>query len=153
MVRKRHNPLKRLQTQAEIAVHDLALVMSFADEYVDLLKIKTGKPVRIGQACADALNNMQFNWFIILAVYCIESNGKRKLITQPLPMIGRYRHDELTAFLRDAHQAMQDEAAKQNEVVNAGWAAVPVRRMSEEELTAHMVALLDDEKHWQYKPE
>jgi hypothetical protein len=45
--RKPHNRIKRLITQSKLAVRDLALVMTFSDELVDLVKYKTGKPITI----------------------------------------------------------------------------------------------------------
>lgn len=148
--RKKHNPVKRLVTQSRIAVSDLALVMTFADELVECVKAKTGKPVGIGNSVAQALNQTGFKWFILLAVYCLESNGKRKLVTKPLQMTACYRHDQLTKYLRESHQNMQDECEKHNHVVNAGWTAVPVP-YDAEAMEADLVRLLDDERHWQYR--
>lgn len=148
--RKKHNQVKRLVTQSRIAVSDLALVMSFADELVECVKAKTGKPVGIGYSVAEALNRTGFKWFILLAVYAIESNGKRKLVTKPLQMTANYRHDQLTEYLRESHQDMQDECAKHNEVINAGWAAVPVS-YDAGAMEADLVRLLDDERNWQYR--
>lgn len=149
--RKTHNKIKRLITQSKIAVRGIALVMSFADKLVDCVNQKTGKPILIGPAVAEALNRTQFQWFVILAVYCLESNGKRKMVTLNLPLKAEYRHDELTEFLSSTHQQMQDECASKMTVINSGWAAVPVPKDSEEVMEADLVKLLDDEKHWSYK--
>ena len=149
--RKPHNKIKRLITQSKIAVRGIALVMSFSDKLVDCVNQKTGKPILIGPAVADALNRTQFKWFVILAVYCTERNGKRKLVTLNLPLKAEYRHDELTEFLSATHQNMQDECAAKMTVINSGWAAVPVPKDSEEVLEADLVKLLDDERHWNYQ--
>ena len=149
--RKPHNKIKRLITQSKIAVRGIALVMSFSDKLVDCVNQKTGEPILIEPAVADALNRTQFKWFVILAVYCLESSGKRKLGTLNLPLKAEYRHDELTGFLSATHQQMQDECAAKMTVINSGWAAIPVPKDSEEVMEADLVKLLDDEKHWRYK--
>lgn len=149
MKRKKHNPVKRLIRQSKIAVMDLALTMSFADELVELQKYKTGEFVACGHSVAQALNRTAFRWFVVLAVYCIESNGKRKLVTQPLKLEADYKHDALTDFLRDAHQKMQDECRSKCQVINAGWAAAPVPT---DDIEPYLVKLLDEERHWNYIP-
>lgn len=148
MKRKSHNPIKRLIRQSKIAVMDLALTMSFADKFVELQKYKSGEFVPCGQSIAQALNKTAFNWFILLAVYCIESNGKRKLVTQPLKLEAAYKHNDLTELLRDVHQKLQDECRSKCQVINAGWAAAPVPT---DDIESHLVRLLDDERHWRYE--
>lgn len=149
--RKAHNPTKRLITQSKIAVSDLCLVMSFANELVECVKYKTGKIVGISQSVAQALNKTAFEWYVILAVYCLESKGKQKLVTQPLKLTAPYRHDQLTDYLREAHQKMQDECESKMKVVNAGWVAVPVPYASPEEMDLDLIKILNDEMHWSYK--
>jgi len=149
--RKPHNRIKRLITQSKLAVRDLALVMSFADELVDLVKQKTGKPVQIGPAVAEALNRTAFDWFVMLAVYCIENNGKQKLVMLPLKLKAAYRHDQLTEYLRAEHQRMIDECKAVMTVVNAGWAAIPVPYGTEEEMERDLLRLLDTDKHWNHR--
>lgn len=149
--RKPHNRIKRLITQSKLAVRDLALVMTFADKLVDLVKQKTGKPVQIGPAVAQALNRTAFDWFVVLAVYCLESNGKQKLVMQPLKLKAAYRHDQLSEYLRTEHQRMIDECKAVMTVVNAGWAAIPVPYGTDEEMEQDLLRLLDVDKHWNYR--
>lgn len=54
--RKAHNPVKRLITQSQIAVSDLALVMTLSDKLVDVVSHKTGLPVAISQSVAQAFD-------------------------------------------------------------------------------------------------
>lgn len=149
--RKSHCKIKRLITQSKLAVRDLALVMTFADKLVDLVKQKTGKPVQIGPAVAEALNRTAFDWFVVLAVYCLESNGKQKLVMQPLKLTAAYRHEQLTEYLRTEHQRMIDECKAVMAVVNAGWSAIPVPYGTEEQMEQDMLRLLDVDKHWNYR--
>lgn len=126
--RKRHNPTKRLLTQSRIAVSDLMLTMrlSVADKGVDVRKYKTNTPVAIGQSVATALGSCAFKWGVLLVVYAQESNGKLKTVTQWTRLAATYRHDELTDWLRAEHQAMIDNAKRFNQVIDAGWLALPV---------------------------
>lgn len=122
--RKAHNQTKRLITQTLIAVKDLALTMRLSkDEKVDLVSCKTKKPVKhISPALAKALGETAFKWSVLLVVWCKESNGKDKILTQ-LIKTAAYRHEALTDFLKQEHQAMIDSC--KCEVVDAGWAAQP----------------------------
>jgi hypothetical protein len=149
--RKAHCRIKRLITQSKLAVRDLALVMTFSDELVDLIRYKTGKPITISQSVADALNMTSFDWFVVLAVFCIESNGKQKLVMQPLKFTAAYRHDQLTELLRAEHQRMINECKLVMTVLNAGFAAIPVPYGTEEQMEQDMLRLLDVERHWNYR--
>jgi hypothetical protein len=149
--RKSHNPIKRLITQSKIAVRDVALVMTFADDYVELVKQKSGKPVQCGQSVAAALDRTAFDWFVVLVVYCLESNKKQKLVMQPLKLSAPYRHSDLTDFLRAEHQRMIDECKLVMTVLNAGFAAIPVPYGTEEEMERDLLRLLDVGKHWDHR--
>ena len=122
--RKAHSQTKRLITQTLIAVKDLALTMRLSkDEKVDLVSCKTKKPVKqISPALAKALGETAFKWSVLLVVWCKESNGKDKTLTQ-LIKTAAYRHEDLTDFLKQEHQAMIDSC--KCEVVDAGWSAQP----------------------------
>lgn len=151
--RKPHNAVKRLITQSKIAVRDLALIMTFADKYVELVKQKSGKPVQIGQSVASALDRTAFDWFVVLVVYCLERNGKQKLVMQPLRLKAAYKHSDLTEYLKAEHQRIIDECAQKMDVINAGFGAIPVPYGDEEEMERDLLKLLDDEKHWAYRGE
>lgn len=145
--RKAHNATKRLIRQSQIAVSDLALTMTLNDKVVEVVSYKTGKPVAISQSVAQAFDKTSFKWFVILAAYCLESNGKQKLVTLPIQLQAAYRHHALTDFLREAHQELINEAKKQNQVINAGWLALPVppKALDEDSLVK---MLLDKEEYW-----
>ncbi len=145
--RKAHCAVKRLIRQSQIAVSDLALVMTLNEKLVDVVSYKTGKPVAISQSVAQAFDKTSFKWFVMLAVYCIESNSKQKLITLPIQLQAAYKHDQLTDFLREAHQELIDKAKEHNEVINAGWLALPVapKQLDEDNLVK---LLLDKQEYW-----
>ncbi len=145
--RKAHCATKRLIRQSHIAVSDLALTMTLKDKMVDVVSYKTGKPVAISQSVAQAFSQTSFKWFVMLAVYCLESNGKQKLVTLPIQLQAAYKHDQLTDFLRESHQELIDEAKRQNEVINAGWFALPVvpKALDEDGLVK---MLLDKNENW-----
>ena len=56
-------------------------------------------------------------------------------------------HDQLTDFLRDAHQELIDKAKEHNQVINAGWFALPVppKSLDEDKL---VTLLLDKQEYW-----
>lgn len=145
--RKAHCAVKRLIRQSQIAVSDLALVMTLNEKLVDVVSYKTGKPVAISQSVAQAFDKTCFKWFVMLAVYCLESNSKQKLITLPIQLHAAYKHHQLTDFLREAHQELIDKAKEHNEVINAGWFALPVspKQLDEDSLVK---LLLDKQEYW-----
>lgn len=145
--RKAHCEVKRLIRQSQIAVSDLALVMTLNEKLVDVVSYKTGKPVDVKTSIVQALDKTSFKWFVMLAVYCLESNGKQKLITLPIQLQAAYKHHQLTGFLRDAHQELIDKAKEHNEVINAGWFALPVapKQLDEDSLVK---LLLDKQEYW-----
>lgn len=145
--RKAHNPVKRLIRQSQIAVSDLALVMTLNERLVDVVSYKTGKPAAISQSVAQAFDKTSFKWLVMLAVYCLESNGKQKLITLPIQLQAAYKHHQLTDFLRAEHQELIDKAKEHNEVINAGWFALPVapKSLDEDKL---VTLLLDKQEYW-----
>ena len=145
--RKAHNPVKRLIRQSQIAVSDLALVMTLNERLVDVVSYKTGKPVAISQSVAQAFDKTSFKWLVMLAVYCLESNGKQKLITLPIQLQAAYKHEQLTDFLRESHQELIDKAKEHNDVINAGWFALPVapKQLDEDGLVK---LLLDKQEYW-----
>lgn len=149
MVRKKHNPIKRLIRQSHIAVSDLCLSMTIneADEGVQLRKYKTGATVTIGQSVAQALDKTAFKWYVLLLVYRREKNGKTGIVSQPLPMLAPYKHSQLTGFLHDKHEQMIiEQRALGNDVLNAGWIALPVPPANVDD--AALVALMDYPKAW-----
>lgn len=145
--RKAHCAVKRLIRQSQIAVSDLALVMTLNEKLVDVVSYKTGKPVDVKPSIVQALDKTSFKWFVMLAAYCIESNGKQKLITLPIQLQAAYKHHQLTDFLRESHQELIDKAKEHNEVINAGWFALPVapKQLDEDSLVK---LLLDKQEYW-----
>lgn len=145
--RKAHNPVKRLIRQNQIAVSDLALVLILKEKLVDFISYKTGKIVEVKPSVVQALDKTCFKWFVMLAAYCIESNGKQKLVTLPIQLQAAYKHDQLTDFLREAHQELIDKAKEHNQVINAGWFALPVppKSLDEDKL---VTLLLDKQEYW-----
>ena len=144
--RKAHNPVKRLIKQSQIAVSDLALTMTLNDRLVDVVSHKTGLPVAISQSVAQAFDKTCFKWLVILAAYCLESNGKQKLVTLPVQLQAAYKHHQLTDFLREAHQELIDKAKQHNQVINARWFALPVPPKSLDE--DKLVTLLSDKQEY-----
>ena len=145
--RKAHNPVKRLIRQSQIAVSDLALVLVLNEKLVEFVSYKTGKIVEVKPSVVRALDKTCFKWLVMLAVYCVESNGKQKLITLPIQLQAAYKHDQLTDFLRESHQELIDKAKEHNEVINAGWFALPVapKQLDEDNLVK---LLLDKQEYW-----
>ena len=145
--RKAHCATKRLIRQNQIAVSDLALVLTIKEKFIDFVSYKTGEIVEVKPSVVQALDKTCFKWFVMLAVYCIESNGKQKLITLPIQLQAAYKHDQLTDFLREAHQELIDKAKEHNQVINAGWFALPVapKQLDEDNLVK---LLLDKQEYW-----
>ena len=145
--RKAHCAVKRLIRQSQIAVSDLALVLVLTEKLVEFVSYKSGKIVEVKPSVVQALDKTCFKWFVMLAVYCLESNGKQKLITLPIQLQAAYKHDQLTDFLRESHQELIDKAKEHNEVINAGWFALPVapKQLDEDNLVK---LLLDKQEYW-----
>ena len=122
--RKKHNPTKRLITQTLIAVKDLALTMRLSkDDKVDVVSCKTKKRLDvITPSLAKALGDTAFKWGVLLVVWAQESNGKVKTVTEYI-QTAPYRHEDLTDFLRESHQALIDKC--KGLAVDAGWVACP----------------------------
>ena len=125
--RKPHNATKRLITQSIIAMRNLALTMRLSqhEKGVDVINVKTGSPEPYGPSIVTALDTVCFKWGILLVVYAIESNGKRKTLTKWTRLAAPYRHSALTEWLRVEHQQMIDECKGKCEVVDAAWIAQP----------------------------
>jgi hypothetical protein len=152
--RKPHNPTKRLITQCQIAVKDLALsmVQSWHEKGVELRKYETGKPIKIGQSVAQALDRCAFKWAILLIVYAQDANGKRKFITDWQRLAAPYRHCDLVEWLHKEHSAMIRNCKAA--VVDAGWIALPVPPAYQDETTEaalvdKLTALMDYEEVYQ----
>lgn len=122
--RKKHNPTKRLITQTLIAVKDLALTMRLSkDDKVDVVSCKTKKRLDvITPSLAKALGDTAFKCGVLLVVWAQESNGKIKTVTEYI-QTAPYRHEDLTDFLRESHQALIDKC--KGLAVDAGWVACP----------------------------
>jgi hypothetical protein len=128
-------------------VSDLALVLILKEKMVDFVSYKTGKVVEVKPSVVQALDKTCFKWFVMLCCYCIESNGKQKLVTLPVQLQAAYKHDQLTDFLREAHQELIDKAKEHNQVINAGWFALPMppKQLDEDKL---VTLLLDKQEYW-----
>ncbi len=147
--RKPHNPLKRFQRQAEAALSGLCFGMKPGDEsgFVIAYRLKDGKSVRVGLGTAKLLNECEFKYVFLLVVNSKEKNGKDRCATQFERLKVRYLHSDLIDHLNAQIDAILDaEKAKGNEIVSAGWLAMPVPHSDDDLLFEQMLGVLTGEK-------
>ncbi len=143
--RKKHNPVKRYQIQAEAALRDTALAMALSvdDAHINTYNLKTAKPFSLSQTARHALNECHFRWAFLLYAWSQEQNGKRRIKVEFSKLASNYKHSDLVVFLRENHLALvQSEKQKGNIVREAGWVAVPVSKMDEENLQKAMEVIM-----------
>ena len=145
VVRKKHNPLKRYQVQAEAAVSGLCFGILPKAERAEVIayRLDTGKMQKVGPSVARALAECRFKFAILLTVESVENNGKGRTVTHYERLASAYRHDQLIDHLNAAHDAMlDDEKRRGNEVVGAGWLTVPVPKLPDDEIESLMLEIL-----------
>lgn len=125
---KKHNPLKAAQITAEATVKNLMLLMSLSITEGSVVCYNTVKRKRVvvDKKLFKVLDHCNFMWQLVLVVQSKESNGKNrtsiKYVKAPFPC----KHIELIASLDEHHNEMINiEKAKNNDVYNASWAAIP----------------------------
>lgn len=145
--RKKHNPIKRYETQAAAAVSGvaLAMVLSVDNKHVNGYKLSTGDKIAITPSVARAVSDCRFKWAILLVVWSEESNGKMRTVTQYERMAAMYQHTALIDHLNAEHQAMiASERERGNEPIDAGWVAAPVPKLDDEELQIKMMGVIEN---------
>ncbi|MDP5205485.1 hypothetical protein ORI99_00270 [Alishewanella sp. SMS9] len=144
-IRKKHNPLKRYQVQAEAAVSGLCFGILPKAERAEVIayRLDTGKMQKVGQTVARALSECRFKFAILLTVESIEGNGKERTVTHYERLAAAYRHDQLIDHLNDSHNSLLDEEKRRgNEVIGAGWMTCPVPKLPDDELERLMLKIL-----------
>ncbi len=144
--RKPHNPLKRFQRQAEAALSGLCFGMKPGDEsgFVIAYRLKDGAEVKVGSSIAKALGDCCFKFAVVLVVVSKESNAKIRTVSHFERLSSAYRHSALVDHLNVEHDAMLGaERAKGNEIVSAGWLAMPVPHGDDDLLFDEMLAVLE----------
>lgn len=144
-VRKKHNPLKRYQSQAEAAVSGLCFGILPKAEIAEVIayRLDTGKMRKVGSTVARALSECRFKFAILLTVESVESNGKERTVTHYERLASAYRHDQLIDHLNDAHNRLLDEEKRRgNEVIGAGWMTCPVPKLPDDEIEILMLKIL-----------
>lgn len=124
-VRKKNNAAKRSMNIAKGFTSGLGVAQVNEDlcHVVDLkknCKYKTPSALLVKQ-----FSNVAHKWTILLCVFCTESNGKRKLVTEQITLADRRYQRDLISFYKDAHRALIDECDKQMVVNDVGWIASP----------------------------
>lgn len=147
-LRKKNNPVKRYEAQARCAVNGLCFGMKPGDTsgLVDCWKLSTGKLYKVGQSVAWALSECHFKFAFVLIVVSKESNGKERVVVEFDRMAAPYKHSDLIDYLNARHDAIMDnEKARGNEIVGAGWMACPVPKLDDDDLIQKMVDILTGE--------
>lgn len=144
-IRKKHNPLKRYQVQAEAAVSGLCFGILPKAERAEVIayRLDTGKMQKVGPTVARALAECRFKFAILLTAESVESNGKERTVTHYERLAAAYRHDSLIDHLNAQHDALIDSERKRgNEVIGAGWITCPVPKLPDDELESLMLKIL-----------
>ena len=148
-VRKKHNPQKRYQVQAEAAVSGLCFGMlaGVDDNLVVAYRLSTGLPQKVGPTVAKALSDCCFKFAILLVVTSVEGNGKERTVTHYERLASAYRHVDLIDHLNSEHDALiQSEKDRGNDVTGAGWMVCPVPKLPDDELERLMLAIFNTKK-------
>ena len=144
-IRKKHNPLKRYQVQAEAAVSGLCFGILPKAERTEVIayRLDTGKMQKVGPTVARALSECRFKFAILLTVESVESNGKERTVAHYERLASAYRHDQLIDHLNDAHNSLLGEEKRRgNEIVGAGWMTCPIPKLPDDELERLMLKIL-----------
>ena len=144
-IRKKHNPLKRYQVQAEAAVSGLCFGILPRAERAEVIAYRrdTGNVQKVGPTVAKCLSECRFKFAILLTVESVESNGKERTVTHYERLASAYRHDQLIDHLNAAHDELLDEEKRRgNEVIGAGWITCPVPKLPDDELESLMLKIL-----------
>lgn len=144
-VRKKNNPVKRYEAQARCAVNGLCFGMKPGDTSgkVDCWRLSTGKITPVGPTVAKALGDCHFKFAFLLVVISKEANGKQRIVTDYNRMAASYKHSDLVHYLNAEHDAIIDkEIERGNDIISAGWLAVPVPKMDDDLLIQAMKSVL-----------
>lgn len=145
MRRKKHNPVKRYETQARLAVTGLCFGVKpyQPTDDVDCFDLKTGIKVPVGPSIAWALSECHFNFAFLLLVVSAESNGKYRFITDYDRVAAKYKHSTLVDYLNSNHDAIIDEEKRRgNKIVGVGWLACPVPKYDDDYIIERMRSIL-----------
>lgn len=143
--RKKNNLVKRYELQSQLALSGLVFGQKPGDTsgMVDCWSVKTLKPYKIGPSIGWALAECHFKFAFLLMVISKESNGKERIVTEYDKMAAPYMQADLIDYLNARHDAIIDnEKARGNDVISAGWATCPVPKLNDDELMQRMVDIL-----------
>lgn len=100
--------------------------LSITEGKVVVYNTKTKNRVTVNKQLFEVLDSTNFMWQLVLVVQSTESNGKERIATKFVKAPFPCRHIELIASLDEHHNEMiKIEEAKNNDVYNASWAAIP----------------------------
>ena len=102
----------------------------------------------VDQSTFDMASNAKIKWNMFMVVNCTESNGKTKLISDPVMMKDERFISDIDEFLDIEYSNLIDRCAEVMTVNYAGWMATPNRRFepSDEEIESLMNQLSDNIK-------
>lgn len=112
--------------------------------FVIAYRLKDGAEAKVGPTVAKALGDCCFKFAFVLVVVSEEKNGKERLVSHFERLSSAYRHSALVDHLNAEHDAIMDaEKAKGNEIVSAGWLAMPVPHGDDDLLFEQMLKVLE----------
>lgn len=126
--RKKYNPTKGLNLELQALTKNIVLTsrLDVSEGRVRVWDKFLKKPFKPTPSQYNLLHKNQFKWSLILVVWALESNGKERKVAQLVKSPCYAYHDELTNSLNNFHQDMlAKEKSKGNQLLNAGWIAIP----------------------------
>ena len=126
---KKYNPMKGALASARVGLKNLAVFHSQKDsteKYTCLcVNFKTAEQIAVGASMAFAISEIRHKWNIHLLATGIESNGKKRLEVDCVPITEPLLQSDLVEYLDWRHKDLASKFRERNELTNVAWLAVP----------------------------
>ncbi len=126
-IRKKNNHVQRLRNLSAAALKNICVgyVDKSVKETCEIIDTKRGGFILPCKTTTDAITKVPHHWCILLAVFGIDSNGKRYFKSEELKLKARYYHADLNEMLTEKHKAMVANF-NANHRTSVGWLASPL---------------------------
>lgn len=126
---KKYNPMKGALASARRGLQSLAVFHSqkdSAEKYTCLcVNFKTTEQIAVGTSLAFAIGEIRHKWNVHLLATGIESNGKKRLEVDCVPITEPLLQSDLVEYLDWRHKDLASKFSHRNELTNVAWLAVP----------------------------
>ena len=125
-IRKKNNNIQRMRNLSAAALKNICVGYNdnSKKETCEIIDTNQIGFVRPYVTTTNAITNVPYKWCILLAVFGIDSNGKRYFKSEELKLKARHYHKDLNELLIDKHKAMVANF-NVNHRTSVGWLASP----------------------------